>query len=199
MKIRMGLIAVLLALPVFAAAQDSTPSAGSMSKTSSGDIDLGDLIDRFAKRTGKQFIIDPRVRAQVTLAGIDPNRISYEKLLAILTVNQFAAVAQGDWIVIVPDANARQLPTPVYTDTKFTAAGDEIVTLILHVKNICAAQAVPVLRPLMPQAAHMAAYTDINTLILTDHAANLRRLAKVIEALERDAPAGRGCEAMKKD
>jgi general secretion pathway protein D len=130
---------------------------------------------------------------------MDPDRISYEQLLAILNVHMYAAVAQGDWIVVVPDANARQLPTPVYTNAKFTAAGDEIVTLVLHVKNICAAQAVPVLRPLMPQAAHMAAYTDINTLILTDHAANLRRLATIIEALERDAPAGRGCESMKKD
>ena len=199
MKIRMGLIAVLLALPVFATAQDSTPSASSMSKTSSADIELSDLIVRFAKRTGKKFIIDPRVRAQGTLAGMDPDRISYEQLLAILNVHMYAAVAQGDWIVVVPDANARQLPTPVYTNAKFTAAGDEIVTLVLHVKNICAAQAVPVLRPLMPQAAHMAAYTDINTLILTDHAANLRRLATIIEALERDAPAGRGCESMKKD
>jgi general secretion pathway protein D len=199
MKIRTGLMAVLLALPVFAAAQDSAPAGSFASKTSSGDIELGDLIDRFAKRNGKQFIIDPRVRAQVSLAGMDPDRISYEKLLAILNVHQFAAVTQGDWIVVVPDANARQLPTPVFTDKNFKAAGDELVTLVLHVKNICAAQAVPVLRPLMPQAAHMAAYPEINTLIFSDHAANLRRVVTVIEALERNAPEGRGCETPKKD
>jgi|SRR5882672_8420607 len=186
MKIRMGLMAMLLALPVLVAAQDSAPTGSFSSKTAGTDIELGDLIARFAKRSGKQFIIDPRVRAQVTLAGMDPDRITYEKLLAILNVNMFAAVAQGEWIVVVPDANARQLPTPVYTDRNFkTGAPDEIVTLILSIKNVCAAYTVPVLRPLMPQAAHMAAFQDTNTLILSDHASNLHRLVTVLEALER--------------
>lgn len=180
-------IAAILALPLAATAQDSTPASGSsVSRPSPSDIELGDLIARFAKRSGKQFIIDPRVHAQVSLVGLDPDRIGYDKLLAILAVHQFAAATQGDWIIVVPDANARQLPTPVYTDRNFKAgAPDEIVTLILTVKNICAAQSVPVLRPLMPQAAHMAAFTDTNTLILSDHASNLHRLVTVIESLER--------------
>jgi general secretion pathway protein D len=53
------------------------------------------------------------------------------------------------------------------------------------VKNVCAAQTVPVLRPLMPQAAHMAAYPETNNLILSDHVSNLHRLVTIIEALER--------------
>src|SRR6185312_9036769 len=122
----------------------------SSSRTTMPDIEIGDLIARYAKRSGKQFIVDPRVRAQVSLARIDPDRIGYDKLLAILAVNMFVAVPQGDWIVVVPDANARQLPTPVFTDRNFKAgAPDEIVTLVLTPKNICAPQAVPVLRPLM--------------------------------------------------
>jgi general secretion pathway protein D len=181
-------VAALLALPLVATAQDSAPAAGSStsSRASSSDIEIADLITRYAKRSGKQFILDQRVRAQVPLAGMDPDRVSYEKLLAILAVNQFVAVTQGDWIIVVPDANARQLPTPVYTDRNFkTVAPDEIATLIVNVRNVCAAQAVPVLRPLMPQAAHMAAYPETNTLILSDHSANLHRLVTVIEALER--------------
>jgi general secretion pathway protein D len=113
MKIRFVIgVAAVFALPLAAAAQDSTSASGSplASRASSSDIDIGDLIARFAKRSGKQFIVDPRVRGQVPLAGLDPDRINYEKLLAILAVNQFAAVMQGDWIIVVPDANARQLP-----------------------------------------------------------------------------------------
>ena len=180
-------VAVALALPLAAAAQDSmTPSSTASSRAASSDIDLGELISRYAKRTGKSFIVDPRVHAQVPLAGMDPDRIGYDRLLAILAVNQYAAVAQGDWIVVVPDANARQLPAPVYTDRNFKGgAPDDIGTLILTVKNVCAAQTVPVLRPLMPQSAHMAAYPDTNTLILNDHVSNLHRLVTVIEALER--------------
>jgi len=179
--------AALLALPLAVAAQESAPAPGMASSSrASSDIDLGDLIARYAKRSGKQFIVDPRVRGSVPLAGLDPDRISYEKLLAILSVNQVAAVAQGDWIIVVPDTNARQLPTPVYTDRNFKGgAPDDIATLVITVKNVCAAQSVPVLRPLMPQAAHMAAFPDTNTLILSDHVSNLHRLVTVIEALER--------------
>jgi general secretion pathway protein D len=189
MKIRivMGAVA-LLALPFAVTAQDSAPASGSSSSSRAAlpSIEIGDLIARFAKRNGKQFILDPRVRAEVPLAGMDPDRIGYDKLLAILSVNYFAAVKQGDWIIVVPDANARQLPTPVYTERNFKAgAPDEIVTLVLTLKNVCAPMSVPVLRPLMPQAAHMAAFPDTNTLILSDHASNLHRLVTVIEALER--------------
>jgi general secretion pathway protein D len=187
LRITIGL-ATLLALPLAATAQETTPASGASaaSRSTASDIEIGDLIARYAKRSGKQFIIDPRVRAQVSLAGIDPDRIGYDKLLAILAVNMFAAAQQGDWIIVVPDANARQLPTPVYTDRNFKAgAPDEIATLILTPKNVCAPQAVPVLRPLMPQAAHLAAFPGTNTLILSDHVSNLHRLVSVIEALER--------------
>jgi general secretion pathway protein D len=188
MKLRITTCVVaLLALPLAVTAQEpvAAPGSSATSRASAG-IEIGDLIARFAKRSGKQFILDPRVRAEVSVAGMDPDRIGYDKLLAILSVNMFAAVPQGDWIVVVPDTNARQLPTPVYTDRNFKAgAPDELATLILTMKNVCAPHAVPVLRPLMPQSAHMAAYPATNTLILSDHAANLHRLVTVIEALER--------------
>ena len=199
MKIRLGLMAALLVLPLLAGAQDPAPAGCNKSKGPCESIELADLIERYSKRTGKQFIIDPRVRAVVPLGGADPDRVSYEKLLAILTVNQFVAVTQGEWIVVVPDANARQMPTPVYTDKNFKAAADETVTFVLPVKHLCAAQTVPVLRPLMPQAAHLAAYPDGNLLIISDHANNVRRLLTVIDAMERAEPDGRGCDSSKKD
>ena len=185
LRISIGM-AALLALPLAAGAQDSAPTTAQPVSRAAPDIEIGDLIARYARRSGKQFIVDPRVHAQVPLAGLDPDKVGYDKLLAILSVNMFAAVAQGDWIVVVPDASARQLPTPVYTERSFkTGAPDELVTLVLTVKNIGAPQAVPVLRPLMPQAAHMAAFPDTNTLILSDRASNLHRIVTVIEALER--------------
>jgi general secretion pathway protein D len=195
----MGLMAALLVLPLLAGAQDPAPEGCAKSKGPCAFIEIADLIERYSKRSGKQFIIDPRVRALVPLAGADPDHVSYEKLLAILNVHMFAAVTEGEWIVVVPDANARQLPTPVYTDKNFKAAADEIVTFILPVKHLCAAQTVPVLRPLMPQSAHMAAYPDANILILSDHANNVRRLLTVIDAMERADPDGRGCDSPKKD
>lgn len=189
MKIRTAVVAGLLAgIPLFAFAE----AQGSASK-SDADVELAVLIENVARRTGVRAIIDPRVRAQVPLANLDANKLSYEDLLAILNVYQFVAVKRGDLLIVVPDANSRQLPTPVYTDRNFKALPDEVVTLVLKVKNGCSMQMVPVLRPLMPQAAHMASYPDMGTLILTDHAVNVHRIVDVIEAIERNNPEGHGC------
>ena len=83
--------------------------------------------------------------------------MDYAKLLAILHVNSSRAYESNGVVKVVPDANARQLPIPVTTDVPAKALDDEYVTVLIQAKNMCAAHAVPVLRPLMPQAAHLAA------------------------------------------
>jgi general secretion pathway protein D len=198
MKSRMtwGVVA-LLALPAFALAQEN-PVARDSKSSRDGGTQVTEIIERFAKRTGKKIILDPRVRANVDVAGIDLDQLTWEQLLAILDVHNFAAVDRGGLMMIMPDANARQFPTPVYTDLAFKAADYELVTLLVDVKNACAAQLVPVLRPLMPQAAHMAAVVQTNTLILTDDAVNVRRIAQLVEQLDRAAPSGQKCKEMPK-
>ena len=156
-------------------------------------IELTDLIDKVAKRTGKQFIIDPRVRATVAKAAIDLEKVDYGKLLAILTVHQFSAYEANGVVRVVPDAIARQLPIPVTTEIPAKALDDEYVTVLITAKNMCMAQVVPVLRPLMPQAAHMAAYVQGNTLIISDHVANARRIVDMVERLDKASPAGQKC------
>jgi general secretion pathway protein D len=181
-------VGLLMALPIAATAQDSSKiTAGS------AGMDLDDLIARFAKRTGKQVIIDPRVRAQVPLAGIDPGQITQEQLLAILDVHQFAMVQTGGIYSVVPDANARQLPTPVFSDVNFKASDYEIVTLLVTPKNTCAMHLVPVLRPLMPQAAHLAAEVQSNTLIVNDRAVNARRIAGLVDQLDKRGKGAKDC------
>jgi general secretion pathway protein D len=183
-------LCVLAALPVASSAQESSKAA-----VARYDIDMVELITRFAKRTGKQFVIDPRVRAQVPLAGIDPGQITHEQLLAILDVHQYAVVESGGMLAVVPDANARQLPTPVHTDKGFKALDYELVTLLVQPKNVCAAFMVPVLRPLMPQAAHLAAEIQTNSLIITDHAVNARRIAEMVEQLDKRGSGKKDCPA----
>jgi general secretion pathway protein D len=154
---------------------------------------LTDLIDKVAKRTGKQFIVDPRVRAIVSKTGIDLERLDYPKLLAILTIHGFSAYESNGIVKVVPDASARQLPIPVTNDVPSKALDDEYVTVLFQAKNMCAAQAVPVLRPLMPQAAHLAAFVQANTLLISDHAANARRIISIAERLDKATPAGQTC------
>ena len=128
--------ALLLALPVFALAQDSDSFKGSACAKSGDCIELADIIRDFSKRTGKKFIVDPRVRAMGGVTGVDVNKITYEQLIALFTVHYFVAVPQGDVTIVIPDANARQQATPVYFDTNFKALDDEWVTLLLSGKNM---------------------------------------------------------------
>jgi general secretion pathway protein D len=198
MKLGMTLgVVALLASPAIGTAQE-----GSLARESKlsrdGGIEIGDLIERYARRTGRKFILDPRVRAVVEIPGIDVGQLTHDQLLAILDVHQFAAYEQGGVITVVPDANGRQLTTPVHTDAAFKALDHDIVTLLVRPRNSCVAQLVPVLRPLMPQRAHMAADVQSGTIILNDSAGNVRRIADLIEKLDRAAPAGRGCEEPKK-
>jgi general secretion pathway protein D len=184
-------LALVLALPVVSAAEP-TPSPCTASSSSS-EIEMADLIGKVAKRTGKQFIIDPRVRAQVSRIGLDIEKVDYAGLLAILTIHQFSAYESNGVVKVLPDASARQLPIPVTTEVPAKALDDEYVTVMFQAKNMCTAQAVPVLRPLMPQAAHLAAFPQANTLLISDHAANARRIIDIAERLDKAAPAGQKC------
>lgn len=187
-------LAMVLAMPVLAAAADpATPPCAAPSGASGSDIEMMDLIDKVAKRTGKQFIVDPRVRAQVSHAGLDIEKVDYAKLLAILNVHMFATYEANGIVRVVPDASARQLPVPVTTEVPAKALDDEYVTVMFQAKNMCTAQAVPVLRPLMPQAAHLAAFPQANTLLISDHAANARRIIEMAERLDKAAPSGQKC------
>ena len=189
-------LAVVLALPLLASAAEPPTSPCTASASASGsDIEIADLIANVAKRTGKQFIIDPRVRAQVSSIGLDMNKVDYPKLLAILNIHQFAAYESNGIVKVLPDASARQLPIPVTNEVPAKALDDEYVTVMFQTKNMCSAQAVPILRPLMPQSAHLAASPHSNMLVISDRAANARRIVDMAERLDKAAPGGQKCQA----
>jgi len=129
------------------------------------------------------------------LSGLDPNKIDYETLLAILRVNEFATFTQDGIVNVVPDAIARQLPMPTLTGDDTKIGGDELVTRMIRPDNACAAWLVPVLRPLMPQYAHLAAYPPSGTLLIVDRAENVRRIAGLVAQFDR--PPKQTCEPTK--
>lgn len=189
---RVAALGLLLSMPAWVTAEEP-------SKLPAEGIEITELIERFARRSGKQFIIDPRVRAQVPLAGLDAGQIDYAQLLTILDVHGFAVAEIGGLLAVMPDANARQFPSPTYTDARFKSADSELVTLLQQYKKVCAAQLVPVLRPLMPQAAHLAALPATNTLIINGHAAEVRRIANLAQELDsRGTADGANCEGSRK-
>lgn len=187
-------LALVLLLPAAAPAAEESPAARAASSQADNfpDMDIRDLIAKVAKRTGKQFIVDPRVRAGIPLTGLDVNAVDYGGLLAILSVHQFVAFESGGLVRVVPDAISRQLPIPVTSEVPAKALDDEMVSLIVQVKAACSAHMVPVLRPLMPQSAHLAAMPP-NALIIVDRAANARRIVDMVERLDKTATPGNRC------
>jgi general secretion pathway protein D len=150
------------------------------------DAELSVIVEAVSELTGKNFIIDPRVRANVTMLSSTPMSPDafYEAFLAILQVHGFVAVPAGRVIKIIPDANARQVPANDLPDS-VSSSSDEIVTQVIAVKNVSSAQLVPILRPLIPQYGHLAAYPASNMLIISDRANNVNRMIRIIRRIDQ--------------
>ena len=150
------------------------------------DADITMIAEAVSAATGKNFIIEPRVRAQVTMLSSTPMSPDafYEAFLSILQVHGFVAMPSGDIIKIVPDANARTMPGDDLPD-RVSRTSDEIVTQVIQVKNVNAAQLVPILRSLIPQNGHLAAYQPSNILIISDRAANVNRIQRIIARIDQ--------------
>jgi general secretion pathway protein D len=172
---------LLSALPLAAAAQQGTQITPNYK-----DADIAQVIEAVSQVTGKTFIVDPRVRAQVTMLSTTPMSPDafYEAFLSILQVYDYIAVPSGDVIKILPSLNARQVPSNDLPD-RVSSTSDEIVTQVVQVRNVSAGQLVPILRPMMPQAAHLAAYPSANMLIISDRAANVNRIMRIVQRIDR--------------
>ena len=154
------------------------------------DADITQVIEAVAAATGKSIIVDPRVRAQVTMLSATPMTPDafYEAFLALLQVHGFVAVPSGKTVKVIPDANARTVPGNDLPD-RLSATSDELVTQVVGVRNVSAVQLVAILRPLMPQNAHLAAYPSSNMLILADRANNVSRMLRIIRRIDQDSDA----------
>lgn len=149
------------------------------------EADIRALISTVSRFTGKNFIVDPRVKAKVTVVSSKTmsEKEVYEVFLSVLQVHGYAAVPVGNVIKIVPEVNAKQGPLPLVRND--LSAGDELITRVITLDYVPAAQLVPILRPLVPQQGHLAAYNPTNTLIITDHAANIKRLSQIIRDIDK--------------
>ena len=149
------------------------------------NTDIHSLISTVSKQTGRNFVVDPRVKAKVTVISTDPVNADglYEVFLSVLQVHGYSAVPAGDLIKIVPDVTAKQGPVPILGEGQDST--DQLVTQVIPVINVPAAQLVPILRPMVPQQGHLAAYAATNSLIITDRSSNIQRLMEIIRRVDK--------------
>ncbi|WP_296832202.1 type II secretion system secretin GspD [Thiomicrospira sp.] len=146
------------------------------------DAEIATVIEAVAKATGKNFIIDPRVRGKVTL--IAPEAMSadalYQTLLAIINVHGFVAVPSGDVIKVIPANLARdQLPYARAQDK-----GEAWVTEVVKVTHVEASKLVAILRPLVAREGHLVAMADSNRLIVTDTVDGIDRIKAILKQVD---------------
>ncbi|MBF8162103.1 type II secretion system secretin GspD [Ectopseudomonas hydrolytica] len=138
--------------------------------------DIRDFIEQISSISGQTFIIDPRVKGQVTVIAQEPMGLAelYKLFLSVMTTHGFAVMPQGDQLSIMPNAEAR------------SSAGSQgnLETRVLQVQHGAANDLLPMIRPLVANHGHLAAVPSSNSLIISDAPANIERIGDLIRQLD---------------
>ena len=155
------------------------------------NADIQSVIKTIGQQTGRNFILDPRVTGTVNIVSDRPvsKDMLYQILLSTLRVQGYAAVEGSDGFVkIVPEAEAKTSGSPT-GEQALRLPGDRIITQVFILQHESAVQLIPVLRPLVTANNFIGAYPGNNAIVVTDYAENVRRIQRIIEAIDRPVSA----------
>ena len=150
------------------------------------NADIDAVVRAVADITGRNFVVDPRVKGTINIISSRPvpRSLVYPTLLSALRLQGFTAVESDGVVKIVPEADAKQ-QGGIVASGPVTAGGDRLVTQVITLRYESAAQLVNVLRPLITPNNTIAAYPNANALVITDYADNLKRLDRIIASLDQ--------------
>ena len=150
--------------------------------------DIESAVKAIAEISGRNFLIDPRVKGNVNIISGKPvsRALTYQILVSALRLQGFSVIEGAHVTKILPEADAKAQAGPLATPG--TARGDQVMTEVFTIRYQSAAQLIGVLKPLVSANQSIAADTGSNTLLVTDSADNLRRLEKIIASI--DLPRG---------
>ena len=191
-KLLVQALLVMATVPALAApAQPPARKVAGQINLNFKDAEVDSVIGAFGHLLNKSFVIDPRVRGKISLETPRPvNRAqAFGLLKTVLRQQGFAIVDLGDLYKVVPEADAKLQSGPVEIGAASARDGDEVITQVFQLNHESANNMIPVLRPLVSPNNTITAFPGNNTLIITDYAANLRRLSKVIATLDSPRPA----------
>ena len=156
------------------------------------NVDIEAAIKVMSELSGRMFVIDPRVKGSVSIVSTTAvSRASaYEIFLAALRTQGYAVIETEGGARVVPVADAAfNAPPTVDPNRPNASSGQRVVTQVFQLQHESAVHLVPVLRPLISPNTPITALNGSNTLIITDYADNLRRLARIITSIDQ-APDG---------
>ena len=148
------------------------------------NADINEFVSQIAAITGKTFVVDPRVKGKVTVisnASLNEHDV-YELFLSVLRVHGFAAIETSGVVRVQQNTLAKQSGSPM--DDAKDIAGEELVTRVIAAQYVDSNELVKTLRPMIPQYGNIAAITNPNVVIISDHAENVVRLMRLIEKID---------------
>jgi general secretion pathway protein D len=152
------------------------------------NADIEGVVKAVSEITGKNFVLDPRVKGTVNIVSAKPmsRALVYQVFLSAMRLQGFAAVEERGMVMIVPEMEAKLHRGPTLGPQDRPRAGSDVIqTQVFKLKHESATQMVPVLRPLITPNNSITAYQNNNTLVITDYASNLQRIEKIIESIDQ--------------
>jgi general secretion pathway protein D len=150
------------------------------------NVDISQVAKAIGAATNTTILVDPRVKGQLDLVSDNP--VSKERALktleAALRMQGFALVQDNGILKVVPEADAKLQGVPTYVGNAPQAHGDTVITQVFRLKNESATALLPILKPLISPNNTIAAYANDNTLVVTDYADNVRRIASVVAGID---------------
>ena len=150
------------------------------------NADIESVIKAIGQISGKNFIIDPRVKGTINITSAVPiaPSMAYQVLLTALRTQGFTASESNGIITILPEADAKIRYNQTVTGFN-KVNGDQIITQVFVIKYESANLLVPILKPLISPNNIINAYPNNNMLVITDYAENLRKVAKLISTIDQ--------------
>ena len=182
-------VAVLMVCSLLQPAVGAEKKAGQTDRMVSIDfnnVDLNVLIKFISELSGKNFVIDQRVKGKATI--ISPSKISvleaYKVFESVLEVHGFTTIPAGKIIKIVPSPDARSKNIETRLREESGATADKVVTQLIPLKYATASEIKKLFAPLVSKSSIILDYSPTNTLIVTDVYSNIQRLTKILEAID---------------
>ena len=151
------------------------------------EAELPDLVRLISNMTGRRFILPTKLRA-IKATVFAPTKVTvaeaYQAFLSVLEVNGFAVVPSGRYLKIVESTNVERNPLPIYEDGSPTSSSDRYITRIHHLENVSAEDVTTLLGRFKSAAGNITSYGPTNMLILTDTGAQIRRMLRLVAAID---------------
>jgi general secretion pathway protein D len=150
------------------------------------DADMEAVIKALGKVTGKNFVLDPRVKGKLNILSERPvpRATFYDIVLAALRLQGYTAVEKQGYTLILPEADARQFGGRAL-DMKGELHGERLATRVFDITFEQPNQILQAIKPLVSNSNAATAQSTVNTVVVTDYADNLNRIGAVIQAIDQ--------------